>query len=490
MPKKIDSLIIQENSTIKEAMACISKTGLRMVLIVNENKKLLGVATDGDIRRALLSGKDFKTPIKEIMTANPITASKDTPATELLERMLKKDIQGIPIIDNKGILIDIALLSELRTIPLSSPDITHKEIEAINQVLSTPFLSIGPKIKEFEEKIANYTGTKYAIAVNSGTSGLHLCIRSLDIKDGDEVITTPFSFIASANCILFERAKPIFVDIDKGTLCLDVNKIEEKITKKTKAILPVHIFGHPCQMDKIMEIAKKHNLKVIEDACEAIGAEYKGRKAGSSGNCGVFAFYPNKQITTAEGGMVVTNDEKIAKLCQSMRNQGRDEDDTWLSYSRLGYNYRMTEMSAALGVAQMDRVEEMLEKRQKVANLYNERLTKIEGIEIPYIDAGIKMSWFVYVIRLDPKRFSKEDRDQIMKELKARGINCRDYFPPIHLEPFYQKRFGYEKGSFPMTEEVSGLTIALPFYNNLTEKEINYISSTLGNIISKFNGRR
>lgn len=483
MNKKIDLLIIQENNTIKEAMECINKAGLRIGLVVNENKKLLGIITDGDIRRALLSGKDFKTPIKKIMTTNPITAPEGTPATELLEIMLEKDIQGIPIVDNKGILVDIALLSELKSIPLSSPDVTHREIEAINQVLSTPFLSIGPKIKEFEEKIANYIGVKYAIAVNSGTSGLHLCIRSLDIKDGDEVITTPFSFIASANCILFERAKPVFVDIDKNTLCIDVNKIEEKITKKTKAILPVHIFGHPCQMDKIMEIARKHNLKVIEDACEAIGAEYKGRKVGSFGNCGVFAFYPNKQITTAEGGMVVTNDEKIAKLCQSMRNQGRDEGDAWLSHSRLGYNYRMTEMSAALGVAQMDRVDEMLEKRQKVANLYNKRLSEIEGIKIPYIAPNVKMSWFVYIIRLDDKRFLKEDRDQIMKELKARGINCRDYFPPIHLEPFYVKTFGYKKGSFPLTEKVSGLTIALPFYNNLTEKEINYICSSLDNII-------
>ena len=483
---KVDSVIVIESSTIREAMECINKTGLRIVLIVNENKKLLGIVTDGDIRRALLSGKDFKTPIKKIMTANPITAQEGTPATKLLEIMLEKDIQGIPIIDNKGILIDVALLSELRTIPLSSPDITHKEIEAINQVLSTPFLSIGPKIKEFEEKIANYIGTKYAIAVNSGTSGLHLCIRSLDIKDGDEVITSPFSFIASANCILFERAKPVFVDIDKNTLCIDVNKIEEKITKKTKAILAVDIFGHPAEWDELERIAKKYKLYLIEDSAEALGSEHKGKKCGSLGNVGVFAFYPNKQIVTAEGGMIVTNDEKIAKLCQSMRNQGRDEGDAWLSHTRLGFNYRMSELSAALGVAQMERIDEMLEKRQKVANLYNERLSKIEGIKIPYIAPNVKMSWFVYVIRLDDKRFSKEDRDQIMKKLKARGINCRDYFPPIHLEPFYVKMFGYKKGSFPLTEEVSGLTIALPFYNNLTEKEINYICNSLHNIIKKY----
>ncbi|MFC2006417.1 DegT/DnrJ/EryC1/StrS family aminotransferase, partial [Chloroflexota bacterium] len=348
MIKDIQLVTLRESNDIKEAMGRLDKTGLGIILIVNEDKQLVGVATDGDIRRAILAGKNLNTPISEVMHTNPITARKGSPSTELLEIMLGKDIYQIPIVDTSGTVVDIALLSELKTIPLSSPDITPKEVELINQVLSTPYLSIGPKIKEFEEKIACHIGVKYAIAVNSGTSALHLCIRSLDIKDGDEVITTPFSFIASANCILFERAKPVFVDVDKDSLCIDAGKIEEKITDKTKAILPVHVFGHPCQMGKIMEIARSYNLAVIEDACEAIGAEYRGKKVGSFGNCGVFGFYPNKQITTAEGGMIVTNDEKIAKLCRSMRNQGRDEDDSWLSYTRLGYNYRMSELSASL----------------------------------------------------------------------------------------------------------------------------------------------
>lgn len=466
-------------------MEHISKSGISIVLIVNENKKLLGVATDGDIRRALLSGKTLTSPIGKIMHTKPITALEGTPATELLEMMLGNVIQQIPIVDKRGILKDIVLLRELKSIPLSSPDITRREVEIINQVLSTPFLSIGPKVKKFEQKIASYVGIKYAIAVNSGTSGLHLCIRSLDIKDGDEVITSPFSFIASANCILFERAKPVFVDIDENSLCIDTSKIEEKITKKTKAILPVHIFGHPCQMEKIMKIANDYNLAVIEDACEALGTEYQNKKVGSFGNMGVFSFYPNKPLTTSEGGVIVTNDEKIAKLCQSMRNQGRDEDGSWLCHKRLGYNYRMGELNAALGVVQMDRIDEILEKRQKVADSYNKRLIKIDGVRIPYVSPNIKMSWFVYVIRLDDKRFSREDRDQIMRELRAKGIDCRDYFPPIHLEPFYVSTFGYKEGSFPITEKVSSSTIALPFYNNLTEAEINYICDSLEKIINK-----
>ena len=231
---------------------------------------------------------------------------------------------------------------------------------------------------------------------------------------------------------------------------------------------------------------KKHNLAVIEDACESIGAEYKGKKVGSFGNCGVFAFYPNKQITTAEGGMIVTDNEKIAKLCQSMRNQGRDEGDAWLSHTRLGYNYRMSELSAALGVSQIDRIGEILKKRQQVADFYNKKLNKIKGVIVPYVARGVKISWFVYVIRLDSEKFSREDRNKVIQELENRGINCRDYFPPIHLEPFYVEMFDFKKGDFPITEKVSELTIALPFYNNLTEEEVDYICKNLETTIKNF----
>ena len=479
MDKKIESILLKEENTIKQAMECIERTGIRMVLVVDDNKKLIGTVTSGDISRALLLEKNFDKPIKEIMTVSPITARENVSKKELLEIMTEKSIYEIPIVNENKILIDLVLLRDLKNIPLSSPDITSKEAEIISKVLSSPYLSIGPKIKEFEKKIADYVGTKYAIAVNSGTSALHLCVRSLDIKDGDEVITTPFSFIASANCILFERAKPIFVDIDEKTLCIDVNKIEEKITEKTKAILPVHIFGHPCEMDKIMEIAKKHNLAVIEDACEAIGSEYKGKKVGSFGDVATFAFYPNKQITTAEGGMIVTNNEKIAKLCQSMRNQGRDEGDAWLSHSRLGYNYRMSELSAALGVTQMERIEEILDKRRKVAEYYNEKLKEIKEINVLQVSHDVKMSWFVYIIKLDDKTFTRKDRDKIIQELNNRGINSRDYFPPIHLEPFYVDMFNHQEKDFPITEKVSGVTIALPFHNNLTQEEIDFVCKNL-----------
>lgn len=378
-------------------------------------------------------------------------------------------------------------------IPLSNPDITEKERRIVLEVLNTPNLSLGPKLEEFENKFADYIGSKYAVAVNSGTSGLHLCVRALGIKDGDTVITTPFSFIASANCMLFERAKPVFVDIEENTLNINANRIEEKIRQlgnereNLKAILPVHLFGRPCEMADIMRLARRHELSVIEDACEAVGAEClteeRWKKVGTCGDCGVFAFYPNKQITTGEGGMIVTGDEKIYRLCRSMRNQGRSEDGAWLQHERLGFNCRISDINCALGIAQLERIEEILAKRERVARAYNKRLKDVEGLILPHFEENKKISWFVYVVRL-ADRYSREDRDGILAKLKEKGIGCSNYFSPIHLQPFYRKMSGYKEGDFPITEKVSERTIALPFYNNLTEEQIDYVCENLEEILS------
>lgn len=385
-------------------------------------------------------------------------------------------------------------------IPLSNPDITESERDAVLKVLNTTKLSLGPKLVEFEAELAEYIGSRYSVAVNSGTSGLHLCVRALDIKDGDEVLTTPFSFISSANCILFERGKPIFVDIDEKTLNIDLNKLEEKVVQskntgsRLKAILPVHVFGRPCKMDEIMEIANHYKLKVIEDACEAIGAEYltshfkhknnkeRWQKMGTFGECGVFAFYPNKQITTGEGGMIVTDDENIYKLCRSMRNQGRDESHEWLQHGRLGFNYRISDINCALGIEQLKRIDEIIKKRETVAKLYNKRLNEIEELIIPHFEKNKRISWFVYVIRLNDSH-SHEERNLTLNRLRERGIQCSNYFTPIHLQPFYQKMFGFKRGDFPVTEKVSERTIALPFYNNLRDEQIDYICENLKQII-------
>jgi len=361
-------------------------------------------------------------------------------------------------------------------IPLSQPDITNLERKAVLGVLKTSRLSLGPKLEEFEKVMADYLGVKYAVAVNSGTSALHLIVRALNIGEGDEVITTPFSFIASSNCILFEKAKPVFVDINKDTLNIDIDKIENKITKKTKAILAVDVFGQPADWNALQEIAQRHKLLLIEDSAEALGSEYNGRKCGTFGAAGVFSFYPNKQITTGEGGMIVTNNRKIAEFCKSMRNQGRDESGRWFKYVRLGYNYRLSEINCALGIVQLKRINQILKKREKAAETYNNLLKDCKEIKLPHISKNIKISWFVYVIRL-------KNRDDIIKKLQEKGIQCSNYFPPIHLMPFYRKLFSYKKGDFPICEKISQETLALPFFNNLKKSEIHYVVQEIKKLI-------
>jgi len=368
-------------------------------------------------------------------------------------------------------------------VPLSKPWVTEEDIQAVEGVLRTPNLSLGPKLPEFEGMLTEVARRKYAVAVNSGTSALHLIVRSLGIKDGDEVITTPFSFIASSNCILFERAKPVFVDIRKDTYNINPDLIESAITERTKAIIAVDVFGQPADWDKLVAIAKKHHLYLIEDSAEAIGSEYKGKSAGSFGDAAIFAFYPNKQITTGEGGVIVTDNENIAKLSKSMRNQGRGEGDTWLQHTRLGYNYRISDINCALGISQLKRLNEIVKRRNKVAEMYNEKLKDVDEVITPFVAPYVtRMSWFVYVIRLADK-FTKEDRDNIIKEMGKRGIQTRNYFAPIHLQPFYVEQFGFKRGDFPVTDFVSDRTISIPFYTMMREEEIEYVVKNLKEVI-------
>ena len=364
-----------------------------------------------------------------------------------------------------------------RPIPLSSPDITEAEIAAAVSVLRTPCLSIGPQIEAFEAACADRAGRKYGVAVNSGTSGLHLCVRALGIGPGDEVITTPFSFIATTNAVLFERATPVFVDIDPETYNMDPHAVEGAITPRTKAILPVEVFGNTAHFDTYERIAAAHGVELIEDCCEALGGVLGGRPAGNFGRCGVFAFYPNKQITTGEGGMIVTDSEPLADLARSLRNQGRSSD-AWLSHARLGYNYRMSEITAAIGKVQIDRLDEILAKRRRAAGLYDEALGDIAEIHLPAMTERENASWFVYVIRL-AERFSREDRDAIIAHLRAAGIGCSNYFVPIHTQRYITEMLGTAPGDFPATEAVASRTIALPFFAELTEQQVSRVKSEL-----------
>jgi perosamine synthetase len=368
------------------------------------------------------------------------------------------------------------------SIQLARPNITEAEIDAVAAVLRSQQLSLGPKIVEFEGAFAAYCQTGFAVACSSGTAGLHLLVKAMGIGPGDEVITTPYSFIASANCVLLEGARPVFADIDSDTWNLVPEGIAAAITPRTKAILPVHVFGQPADMESIRAIAEQHGLRVIEDSCEALGSRYRGRPAGSLGDAGAFGFYPNKQITTGEGGMIVTDDEQLARLCRSLRNQGRDTNGGWLAHPRLGFNYRLSDISCALGLVQLGRIDELIAERSRVEALYRQRLADEPRILMQRVHPNVEVSWFVFVVRLADE-YNQADRDRILTELAERGIGCSNYFAPIHLQPFYMERFGYKAGDFPVCEGVAARSIALPFHHELTEADVETVCSELRGLL-------
>lgn len=373
-------------------------------------------------------------------------------------------------------------MTTFREIPLARPDISQADIDAVVAVLKTPQLSLGPAIPKFEAAFCARFGCKHAVALNSGTAGLHLAVRALGVGPGDEVLTSPYTFVATANCALFENATPVFVDIDPKTWNIDPAKAAAAVTARTKVIIPVDVFGQPADMDAICQIARRYNIKIIEDSCEALGATYKGRPAGMLGDIGLFAFYPNKQMTTGEGGVLITNDDNVAMLARSMRNQGRDPSSGWLGHPRLGYNYRMPDILAALGTSQLSRLDEFVAKRAKVAGMYLQRFADEKRISTQKIEPNVGMSWFVFVIKL-ADTYEAKDRDRIMTQLRERHIGCNNYFAPVHLQPFYVEKFGFKRGDFPVTERIADRTIALPFHPNLSEGEVDEVCKVLRGLL-------
>ena len=370
-------------------------------------------------------------------------------------------------------------------IPLARPDIGARERELVSEVLSSDVLAMGPFTQRFEADIAALANRQHGIACSSGTAGLHLGVRALEIGEGDEVITTPFSFIASANCLLYERAVPRFVDIEEDSLGIDPDRLDSIASARTRAVLPVHVFGRPCQVGEIAAVARGRGWAIIEDACEGLGSSIDGRPLGSFGDVAVFAFYPNKQITTGEGGMVVTDDAVLAETMRSLRNQGRDADGTWLRHVRLGYNYRLDELSAAIGVAQLERLAELRAGRARVVRGYETALDGLDWVRLPHPGAGEVVDWFVYVIRLHPEI----DRELVMGNLADVGVPTRPYFAPLHLQPFYQSMFGFRPGDFPVTERVAASTLALPFSSRLADEDVDYVSRALIEAVEHPSGR-
>jgi perosamine synthetase len=369
---------------------------------------------------------------------------------------------------------------------LSQPHVGEEEIAAVAEVLRSGRLALGPRTAEFERRFGEFLNHPHAIAVNSGTSGLHLAVKALGIGPGDEVITTPFSFIASANCILMAGAKPVFVDVEEESFNIDPALIEPAITSRTRALLPVHVFGEAANMTAILSLARRHNLNIIEDACEAIGARHAGRLAGTFGDAGVFGFYPNKQITTGEGGIIVTGDQRIGDYCVSTRNQGRDDDSQWLTHVRLGYNYRISEITAAIGVEQVRKLPEILHARRGRADRYLELLSDIPGVKLPTQWDHQDHSWFVFAIRVED-----DLRDPLVEELNRRGIGCKAYFHPcIHLQEFYRRELGFHEGMFPIAERLSRQTLVLPFFTGIADEQIQYVADTLRTVLPRLKPER
>lgn len=379
-------------------------------------------------------------------------------------------------------------LSSRRTtarIPLAGSLVGAAERRLVMSTLRSGRLALGPLARRFERQLAGYIGVRHAVAVSSGTAGLHLVVRALGLTGGDEVITTPFSFIASTNCLLYERLRPVFADVDPATLNLDPARVEAALTPRTRAILAVDVFGLPADWPALRRIARRHNLALIEDSCEALGSGLGGRRCGAFGDAGVFAFYPNKQLTTGEGGMVVTNSRRIADACRSMANQGRRPAGAgWLEHVRLGYNYRLDELSAALGIAQLSRIRTLLACRRRIAAEYRRLLADEPRLILPAEPVGAVVSWFVFVVRLAPE-FGRAHRNRILARLRSRGIECGDYFQPIHLQPFIRRQFGFRRGDFPVAEAAADRTIALPFAPGLTRRQLARVAAELRRAIAE-----
>jgi perosamine synthetase len=367
------------------------------------------------------------------------------------------------------------------SIPLAKPVLGEAEERAVIDVLRSGQLSLGPKLGEFERRFAAWLGAPHASAVSSGTAGLHLALRAVGVEAGDEVITSPFSFVASANAIVYCGARPVFAEIDPVTLNLDPAAAEAAITPRTKAILPVHIFGYPADMTAFEAIAERHGLALVEDACEALGARHAdGIAVGARGNPAVFGFYANKQLTTGEGGMVTLADAETKRQVDSERNQGRAPNMDWLDHDRLGFNYRLSEIACALGIVQLDRLEQMLAGRARAAALYREVLAGVENLDLPCEDSdGDVRGWFVFVVQLPPGL----DRDAVVRELAARGVQSKPYLPAIHLMSYYRDYLNYRKDDFPICEGIAARSVALPFFPEINEDQLTAVAQALRSVL-------
>jgi perosamine synthetase len=480
MEERIERMSIPINATIRDAMRAIDRGVIGLALLVHpEDRSFEGLVTDGDLRRALLNGMGLEAPVNEVPRPDPKVASI-TDTSEDIALMFSEKIRWIPILDQRQRVVNMALYDRRLHLPVAHPFLGEKELEYVSECVLTSWISSAGKfVTQFEEIFADFCGAKYAVSTSNGTCALHLALIAEGIGTGDEVIVPALTFIATANAVTYTGAKPIFVDSDRFTWNIDPGKIETAITSKTKAIIPVHLYGHPAEMNSILAIADKYGLSVIEDAAEAHGARYRGVRVGTIGKCGCFSFYGNKIFTTGEGGMVVTNDKKLAQKIRILRDHGMDPGKKY-RHNVLGYNYRITNLQAAIGVAQIEKADAILEKKRQIAQIYKENLTDIEGIELPpEFDWAVNVNW-LYSILVHADQFGI-DRDELIEELHHEGIDTRPFFYPVHLQPIYNTGQRLE-----IAEELSMSGLSLPSGVNLINSDVVRIAETIQKIHKKY----
>lgn len=471
--ERIEAMSLPAKGTIRQTMRAINRGALGLALLVEpETKRFMGLITDGDIRRALLNGYGLESPVSDI----PRTVSKKAhvgTSADRIARMFSKLVRVVPLLNSDGQVADLVLFDRRMHIPVAKPSLSDKELQYVSECILTGWISSAGKfVARFEKALADFCGTRYSVATSSGTAALHLALLGLDINSGDEVIVPSLTFIATANAVTYTGAKPVFVDSEPETWNIDPNKIEEAITPRTKAIIPVHLYGHPANMDPILEIASRHGLAVIEDAAEAHGARYKDRCVGSIGDIGIFSFYGNKIVTTGEGGMVVTDKPDIAEKIRILRDHGMSlERRYW--HPAMGYNYRLTNLQAAVGVAQMEKVDDILKAKRRIAQIYNKGLQNVPGIFLrPDASWASSVCW-LYSVLVDHQGFGAT-RDEIMAALQAKGIETRPLFPPAHIQPIYNTG-----QSLPVAEWLANAGLSLPSAVGLQQDEINRVIDTI-----------
>jgi perosamine synthetase len=474
---QINTMKVSCMGKVADVVKGLSRSMLGAVLLIDpQTGKFVDVITDGDVRRSLLNGFGMEMPISQLPLDKSVTA-RIGQTTEEISLLFSNAVRVIPILDENETVVDLAVFDERIYLPISEPYFRGKELLYINECVLTGWVSSAGKfVTRFEKSFAEFCGVKHAIAVSNGTAALHLSLLSSDIGAGDEVIVPTLTFIATANAVSYTGAKPVFVDSEPETWNLDPDCIEKAISPKTKAIIPVHLYGHPACMEPIMEIADRYNLIVIEDAAEAHGAMYKGKKVGSIGNLGVFSFYGNKIITTGEGGMVVTNDGRLAELIRTLRDHGMDKDRRYW-HSLLGYNYRLTNIQAALGCAQMENIDLILQKKIEIAQTYKKLLQHIPGITLPNEASWAKNIFWLYSILIDESKFGMGSDDVIM-ELRERKVEARPLFPPIHTQPIYATG-----QRLPVAERISSKGLSLPSSVNLSNNDIERVVSAIADMV-------